>query len=192
MIDSVRTENKESIRGFVEVVGIIFIAVVIALVVRLFLLQLFYIPSASMDPYLKVNDKVFVNKIAYKFHDVQRGDIIVFDAPSSVKSARIKDLVKRVVGLPGETVEGKCKKNETACVVDIYVDGKKLDESYLEPNIEYRPFEEISVPANSLFVMGDNRDDSEDGRFFGPIPIDSVVGRAFFRVWPLSSFGYLE
>lgn len=192
MTGSTQVESKQDLRGLGEIVAIVLIAVVVALVVRIFLLQLFYIPSGSMDPYLKVNDKVFVNKIAYKFHDVQRGDIVVFDAPPSVKTPQINDLVKRVVGLPGETVEGKCAKRETLCVVSIYVDGEKLEEDYLEPGIVYRPFEPIDIPANSLLVMGDNRDDSEDGRYFGPIPIDSIVGRAFFRIWPIERFGFLE
>lgn len=192
-MESQATANqKQDLRGLGEIIVIVIIAIVVALVIRIFLLQLFYIPSASMDPYLKVNDKVFVNKIAYQFHDVQRGDIVVFEAPDSIKSARIKDLVKRVVGLPGETIEGRCVNNETICIVDIYVDGKKLKENYLEPNIEYRPFDPIVIPANSLFVMGDNRDDSEDGRYFGPILISSVVGRAFFRIWPISGLGFLE
>lgn len=183
--------RKHRYRGLIEVVVIMVIAVFVALIVRTFLLQLFYIPSASMDPTLKVNDKIFVNKVSYKFGDVTRGDIVVFDAPDSVKTAQIKDLVKRVIGLPGDLVEGRCENKIKKCVVDIYVNGEKLDEPYLEENIIYSPFTPISVPANSILVMGDNRDDSEDGRYFGPISEDLIVGRAFFRIWPLSNAGFL-
>lgn len=181
----------QNYRGFVEIVVIIVIAVVVALIVRMFLLQLFFIPSESMDPTLKVNDKIFVNKLAYKFHDVERGDIIVFDAPEQVRTEKIKDLIKRVVGLPGDTVEGRCANNETTCEVDIYVNGKKLNEPYLVDGLQYSPFPPITVPANSVLPMGDNRDNSEDGRVFGPIPKDTIVGRAFFRLWPISGFGFL-
>jgi signal peptidase I len=182
---------RHNLRSTLELVVIGAIAIVVALVVRMFLLQLFYIPSPSMDPYLKVNDKIFVNKMAYQFHDIERGDVVVFDAPEQVRTAEIKDLIKRVVGLPGETVEGRCPQDELRCEVEIYIDGKKLDEPYLPDGLEYSPFEPITVPANSILPMGDNRDDSEDGRVFGPIPTDTIVGRAFFRLWPADGFGFL-
>ena len=192
-------KNKH-IRGVVEIAIIIMIAIVGSIILRLFFLALFYIPSPSMDPYLKVNDKIFVNKLAYTFHDVERGDVIVFDAPDSVKNQhvegsstpKIEDLIKRVVGLPGETVEGRCAiETANQCVVDIYINGKKLNEPYLSKNISYAPFDPIQIPANSILAMGDNRDDSEDGRFFGPTPKKSIIGRAFFRLWPSSRFGFL-
>ena len=122
---------------------------------------------------------------------MERGDIIVFDAPEQVRTEKIKDLLKRVVGLPGDTVEGRCANNETTCEVDIYVNGKKLNEPYLVDGLQYSPFPPITVPANSVLPMGDNRDNSEDGRVFGPIPKDTIVGRAFFRLWPISGFGFL-
>jgi signal peptidase I len=185
------SSSQDAKRNIVEIVVIVVVAVIVAIFVRLFLLQLFYIPSPSMDPYLKVNDKIFVNKLAYKFHDIKRGDVIVFDAPEGVKTEKVKDLIKRVVGLPGDTVEGRCPNGETKCVVQIYVNGKRLKEPYLVPGIVYGTFTPIQVPANSVFVMGDNRDDSEDGRFFGPTPKKTIVGRAFFRIWPASGFGFL-
>ena len=179
-------------RSIIEISVIVLIAILVAIIVRTFLLQLFYIPSASMDPYLKVNDKVFVNKMSYTFSDIERGDVLVFDAPDDIKTDKIKDLIKRVVGLPGETIEGRCKNGQDVCIVDIYIDGKKLEEPYLKSDIYYEHFTAITIPANSIFMMGDNRDDSEDGRVFGPIPISSVVGRAFFRLWPMSGFGFLS
>lgn len=194
-VDSVgsgsESTQEQNYRGIIEVVVIVVVAVLVALIVRTFLLQLFYIPSASMDPTLKVNDKIFVNKLSYKIHDVNRGDIIVFDAPVAVRTEKIKDLVKRVVGLPGDSVEGRCPDSQKQCVVKIFINGKEFKEPYLETGIVYAPFEPISVPANAVFVMGDNRDDSEDGRFFGPISEDTIVGRAFFRLWPPSGAGLL-
>lgn len=180
-------------RNSIELFIIVGTAILVALIVRTFFLQLFYIPTTSMVPTLKVNDKIFVNKIAYKFNDVDRGDIIVFDSPDMIRdqNPKIRDLIKRVIGLPGETVEGKCPQGESFCEVDIYVNGKKLNEPYLVPGLQYRPFPAETVPANSVFVMGDNRDNSEDGRVFGPIPKDDIVGRAFFRLWPANSFGFL-
>ena len=188
---SQRNSNSEAKKAITEIVIILIIAVIAAVLVRAFLLQLFYIPSPSMEPTLKVNDKIFVNKLSYKFHEIDRGDIIVFDAPASVKSDKIKDLIKRVVALPGETIEGKCESGNGPCNVDIYIDGKKLNEPYIGDDIFYSPFSAVTVPANSVFVMGDNRGNSEDARVFGPIPKDTIVGRAFLRIMPLSGFGFL-
>jgi len=178
-------------RGLVELAVILVVAVLVAIIVRTFLLALFYIPSPSMDPTLKVNDKIFVNKLSYKFQDIERGDIVVFDAPASIKTDKIKVLVKRVVALPGETIEGKCEQDNGPCNVEIYIDGKKLNEPYIDDEIVYSPFSPISIPANSIFVMGDNRGNSEDARVFGPVPADTVIGRAFLRIWPASGFGFL-
>lgn len=145
-----------------------------------------------MEPYLKVDDKIFVNKLAYKLHDIERGDVIVFEAPEAVRTDKIKDLVKRVVGLPGETVEGRCPGGQQECIVQIYVNGKLLEEPYLhEDNLKYGAFAPITIPSNSVLALGDNRDASEDGRRFGPIPTDTIVGRAYFRIWPMDRFGSL-
>lgn len=191
------SKSERANRGFidpragVEVVIIAVVALVAALLIRTFLLQLFYIPTESMVPTLNVNDKIAVNKLAYKFHGIERGDIIVFKKPEKLQQKNIKHLVKRVVGLPGDKVKGECPNNESMCEVQIYVNGKKLNEPYLVDGLEYAPFEEIDVPANSILVLGDNRPFSQDGRFFGPIPKEKVIGRVLFKVWPLSGFGFL-
>jgi len=180
-------------RALIEVVVIAAVALLAAILIRMFLLQLFYIPSASMVPYLNIDDKIAVNKMAYKFHDIERGDIVVFEKPDVIEDPNIKFLIKRVIGLPGDRVKGICANDETTCKVDIYINDKKLNEPYLVDDLVYAPFDEIVVPANSILVMGDNRDDSEDGRDerFGPTPQDKVIGRALFRVWPLRDFGFL-
>ena len=125
------------------------------------------------------------------FNNIERGDIVVLDAPPSVKTKEVKVLIKRVVALPGETIEGKCVDGEDPCRVDIFINGKKLTEPYIGDEILYMPFTKIVVPANSIFHMGDNRGNSADGRVFGPISKDEVIGRAFLRIWPASGFGFL-
>ena len=175
-----------------EWIAVIGGAVLLAIVVKLFLLQAFYIPSLSMFPALHVGDRVLVNKLSYKLHDVNRGDIIVFERPASETSSEIPDLIKRVVGLPGEEVvfEGG----------HVFIDGTQLSESYLPdgmtttadnaPNKCQRTAPCV-VPEGQVWVMGDNRNDSKDSRYFGTIEQNSIVGRAFVRVWPLSRLGLL-
>jgi len=183
------TPAARAARNAVEWVVIIVAALVVAFVVKTFLIQAFFIPSASMDPELKVGDRVLVNKLSYRLHDVHRGDIVVFDRPAcDLSDPSIKDLIKRVVGVGGETVQGKGGS--------VYVNGTKLDESYLPPNVTTSDFGPVTVPSGSLWVMGDNRGNSKDSRFLcdnGPTYIAEkhVVGRAFVRVWPANAFDVL-
>lgn len=178
--------------GIAEWVIVIVGAVVLAVVVKVFLLQAFYIPSLSMYPTLHEGDRVLVNKMSYRMHDVNRGDIIVFERPASETSSNIPDLIKRVIGLPGESV---AFDNGS-----VYIDGQQLEESYLPtgtvtsaanaPN-KCTLQDPCIVPDGDVWVMGDNRGDSKDSRYFGPIDEKSIVGRAFVRVWPLGRFGLL-
>jgi signal peptidase I len=161
-------------------------ALVIALLVKAFLFQAFYIPSDSMLPTLRTHDRVIVNKLAYRLHPVHRGDIIVFKSPPNVDPS-VKDLIKRVIALPGETVEGRPDGH-------IYINGKLLDEPYLPkddpPGESFAP---IKVPPDSYWVMGDNRKNSFDSRFFPEhfIRKKDIIGRAFIRIWPLDRIGIL-
>lgn len=176
----------------VEWIVVIVGAILLALVVKLFLLQAFYIPSLSMYPTLHEGDRVLVNKLSYHLHDVNRGDVIVFERPPSETSSNIPDLIKRVIGLPGESV--------TFVDGSVYINGKRLDESYLPdgtvtssanaPN-KCTVDAPCIVPDGQVWVMGDNRGDSKDSRYFGPIEQSSIVGRAFVTVWPLGRFGLL-
>lgn len=170
-------------RQALEWAGLLGGALVIALLVRTFLFQPFYIPTESMYPTLKENDRVLVNKLSYKLHDVHRGDIVVFTAPEGEGDNGIKDLIKRVVGLPGETLEGRGGH--------VYVDGRLLEEPYLQEGVTTSAFGPQEIPAGALWMMGDNRTQSRDSRFFGPVPESDVVGRAFVRLWPLSRLGLL-
>jgi signal peptidase I len=161
-------------------------ALTIALLIKAFLFQAFYIPSDSMVPTLKTHDRVIVNKLSYKLHSVHRGDIIVFKAPPNVDPG-VQDLVKRVIGLPGETVEGRADGH-------IYINGKVLKEPYLPKGQLPGPsFPAIKVAKDSYWVMGDNRNNSKDSRFFPEhfIRKKDIVGRVFLRIWPLNRLGIL-
>ncbi len=170
-------------RGAVEWVVILVGALIVAIVVKTFLLQAFYIPSASMEPTLKVGDRVLVNKLSYDFHDVRRGDIVVFGSPPGEDNPQIKDLIKRVIGLPNDSVEGRDGR--------VYINGNPLREPYLPAGTSTSTFGPEKVPPGHLWVMGDNRSNSKDSRFFHTISENLVVGRAFIRVWPISSIGLL-
>jgi signal peptidase I len=170
-------KGSRSTRNAVEWVAIVIGALAVALVVKTFLIQAFFIPSLSMYPTLDKGDRVLVNKLSYHLHDIHRGDIVVFEKPPGVQDTDIKDLIKRVVGLSGDTVEGRNGK--------VYVNGKALDESYLDEGVTTSEFQPRTIGDDEIWVMGDNRGNSEDSRYFGPIKKDLVVGRAFVRVWPI-------
>jgi signal peptidase I len=174
-----RRRTRSAIEWGLVIVG----ALAAALLVKAFVIQAFFIPSGSMEPTLNVGDRVFVNKLSYKLHDVHRGDLVVFERPPNDAASDIKDLIKRVVGLGGETVEAHDGK--------VYVDGEALDESYLPRGTYTTDFDPQPIPKDHLFVMGDNRGNSQDSRAFGPIDEDLIVGRAFVRVWPPSDLSFL-
>jgi signal peptidase I len=173
-------------RTVVEWVGVIGGGIIIALLIEAFLVQAFWIPSPSMVPALDVGDRVLVNKLSYRLHDVDRGDVVVFERPPGASSddEDIKDLIKRVVAVGGDTIEGRNGL--------VYVNGERLDESdYLEPGAATDSLPRLTIPEGHVFVMGDNRGNSEDSRVFGPIDEDTIVGRAFIKVLPLSDIGWL-
>lgn len=171
-------------RNAIEWAAIVLGAFAVALVIKTFLIQAFYIPSPSMFPTLQENDRVLVNKLSYDLHDVNRGDLVVFERPPGEADSQIKDLIKRVIALPGEVVS-ECGDG-TVCI-----DGTPLEEPYLPEGITSLDIERTTVPEGHVFVMGDNRENSRDSRIFGPIDQDLIVGRAFVRIWPLSELGLL-
>jgi signal peptidase I len=200
--------GAESSRRFVgSTPFLILVALAVAIVVKTFLVQAFFIPSESMVPTLEVGDRVFVNKLVYDFGDIHRGDVIVFQNPHpdqapdrgvidgfvhwlgegiGLSQPPTEDFIKRVVGLPGETLE--IRDNV------VYIDGERLPEPYLtadakEHNGDYPP---TQIPDDALFVMGDNRGNSADSRFgLGFVPLDQVIGKAFVIIWPPSDVGGL-
>lgn len=175
---------KRTVKSLVEWVVVIVGALVVALVIKTFLLQAFYIPSLSMEPTLHKGDRVLVNKLSYRLHDVNRGDIVVFERPEAEGPDEIKDLIKRVIALPGDTISQGPEGT-------VLINGRVLEEPYLPDGTVTEDLRTQTVPDGYVFVMGDNRGDSRDSRFFGPIREGSIVGRAFVRVWPLSHLGFL-
>lgn len=177
-------EEQEKVRSVVEWVAVIVGALVVALLVKTFLFQAFYIPSGSMEPTLHEGDRVLVNKMSYRLHDLNRGDVVVFERPpGATGDPNMQDFIKRVVGLPGDELESRDGV--------VFVNGMRIDEPYLNDPGTTANLAPTRVPDGHVFVMGDNRSASSDSRSFGPIPVDSVVGRAFVRVWPLSNLSGL-
>lgn len=186
--DQAGDSGPSPVRNALEWIGVILGAVVIALLVRNFVVQSFQIPSGSMHPTLVEGDRVLVNRLSFKLHDINRGDVIVFarpdTAPAAAAAGEPDDLIKRVVALGGETIQARDGK--------VYIDGQLLDEPYLPAGTVTNDLDEpVTVPEGEVFVMGDNRSNSADSRFIGPIDEDSVVGRAFAIIWPLSRFSGL-
>ncbi|RMF35950.1 MAG: signal peptidase I [Chloroflexi bacterium] len=155
-------------------------ALVIALVINLFLAQATQVQGQSMEPTLHSQQRLVVEKITYRFHGPRRGDIVVLRVPQ----AGPEMLIKRVVGLPGETVlikEGH-----------LYINGQRIQEPYLPALTGGQDYGPVEVPPLHIFVLGDNRSFSRDSRSFGPVPIENVVGRAWFSYWPPEVWGPLK
>jgi len=159
-----------------------------------FVVQTYFIPSGSMEPTLQIGDRILVDKLAYKLHGVHQGDIVVFARPPKENCAGppVPDLVKRVIGLPGQTISLSGTGN-------IEIDGKTLNQSWLPASEQGKTFagptgtpyslvHPYKIPANNYFVMGDNRQNSCDSRYWGPIAKSLIVGKVDVRIWPLSSF----
>ncbi|MFM8530598.1 MAG: signal peptidase I [Ilumatobacteraceae bacterium] len=184
--------RRSQVRAVWEWVVVVAVAITAALLIRLFLFQQYYIDGPSMQTTLMPRDRVLVNKLSYRLHDVNRGDVVVFDRITSAEQH--DDLIKRVIALPGETLEVR------SC--DIYIDGVLLSEPYLDPALLAAPdpvtrcgshadMSPVTVPEEMVFVMGDNRVQSFDSRDFGAIDIDKIRGRAFVVIWPASAWAWL-
>jgi signal peptidase I len=190
-----------------ETVVLVVLAILLAVVFKTFLVAAFYIPSGSMESTLNVSDRVLVEKVSYRFGDVQNGDVVVFvhddlglesSGPSN-PIARFfsslgqaiglvppsdRDFIKRVVGVPGDEItcpDGHLVRN-----------GKPVDERYLDPAVTTDGCKPTTVQPGQLYVMGDNRSNSQDSRSFGVIDRSDVVGRAFVRIWPFTHIGWLR
>jgi len=201
--------RKKPDRFWPELPILLLVSLAIAILIKTFLIQAFYIPSISMEPTLEKGDRILVCRICLHVGDIQRGDIIVFSNPHpgpgadrgvvgsalhwlgqglGVAQPENKDYVKRVIGLPGDVVE----LNDG----QLYVNGEKVDEPYLNTEVDTRPFGPVTVPDGMLFVLGDNRAHSGDSRFppptgLGYVPEDTVIGKAFVIVYPPSRWGWL-
>jgi signal peptidase I len=160
---------------------IIAVTVVLVILLKTFVVQAFFIPSGSMEPTLEPYNRVLVAKIGMTIH---RGSIIVFKKPASDPTPGIDDLIKRVIGLPGDRISAHSGY--------VYIDGRRLNESWL-PAVDQGVTGDLrpqTVPPGTYFVLGDNRTNSDDSRFIGDIPQRLVVGVTFMRIWPLGSIRF--
>ena len=179
-----RTRNRRWLRVVIEWAVIILVVFGAAVLVRAFVFQTYYIPSGSMEPTLQIGDRILVDKLSYHLHAVHRGDIVVFRRPPTETADLVPDLVKRVIGLPGETISGQGG--------NVYINGKLLPEPWL-PQIDKDTtsnFGPIKIPQGDYFVMGDNRTVSYDSRAWGPLPRSYIVGRVVMRIWPVSRINF--
>jgi signal peptidase I len=176
-----KNASKKSGGGVLEFLIILLVSFVLVFgFVRPFVVEAFWIPSASMVPTLKYGDRVLVNKFIYRFTEPQRGDIIVF---KSVEGDG-QDLIKRVVGVPGDEIAVRGGK--------LFVNGEPQKEPYVNKKYPDRSFyAPTTVPKDHVFAMGDNRANSQDSRIFGPVPEKNIEGEAFLRFWPPDRIGSL-
>jgi signal peptidase I len=188
-------DEPPSARWIIELVGVVVVAILVAVLLRTFVVATYSIPSGSMEPTLQVGDRIVVDKLSYHLHGVGRGDIVVFSTPPTENCAGppVADLVKRVIGLPGEIVsldDGS-----------VYINGRLLPEPFLPPDVRddtypgpstdpYALHRAFRVPPGDVYVMGDNRPESCDSRYWGPIRESTIVGKVDMRIWPLSRVGF--
>jgi signal peptidase I len=180
----VKTTHPQPENPWVEAAKTIITAGVLAVGIRTLVAEARYIPSSSMEPTLQINDRLIIEKISYHLHDPKRGDVVVFNPTDALKAKNFKDaFIKRIIGLPGDTV-----KVSNGIV---YVNGDKLSEDYIaqKPDYEFGP---AKVPEGQYLVLGDNRNNSYDSHYWGFVPKDKFVGRAFVRFWPFNRLGVLD
>ncbi len=181
---SVRAKNDDEQpfwRMLVEFVVLVGAAFLLAMAIKQWVVQPFYIPSGSMETTLDIGDRVLVNKFVYQFDHPKYGDVVVFVSPEDKQ----QDLIKRVIAVGGQTVQVKDGY--------VYVDGKKLDEPYVQQGNRdaYTMPAPVTVPKGFVWVMGDNRANSSDSRVIGPQPLSKILGQAFVIYWPLNRLNSL-
>jgi signal peptidase I len=189
--DAEAEPERKSNRWIIELLGVVVVALVVAFLLRTFVIATYSIPSGSMEPTLQVGDRIVVDKLSYHLHGVGRGNIVVFSTPpkEDCAGAPVANLVKRVIGLPGETV--------SLSGGNVFINGRVLAEPWLPASEQGRTYPGPSpeafslhhpfhVPKGDVYVMGDNRTLSCDSRYWGPIAQSTIVGKVDLRIWPLS------
>jgi signal peptidase I len=168
---------------------VIALALVLALGVRTFVIQTFYIPSGSMEPTLNVGDRILVFKLAYKFTDPETGDVVVFKAPPSEHCGdpSVTDLVKRIVGLPGQTIWSE--RNTIFVKEPGEAVGRPLHQDWPHYRLLLTPITRQLIAPDHYFMMGDNHPASCDSRDWGTLPRSDIIGKVVLKIWPLSQFG---
>lgn len=166
---------KSELREWLETIGI---ALVLALLLRTLVVQVYKVEGESMLPNFHTGEMVLVNKFVYKVRMPKPGEVVVLDDPANPR----RQLIKRVIAVAGETIEIKDDR--------VYINGVPLAEDYIDRELlRHETLQAQIVPADTVFVMGDNRGNSSDSRRIGPIPITKLEGKAFFRYWPMGAFG---
>src|SRR5215469_10156240 len=159
----------------------LFLSVGISLFIILFVYQPVKVEGGSMEPGLQDQEHIFINKLAYRLENIQRGDIVVFRYPRDTH----KSFIKRVIGIPGDRIQ--------ISYGHVYVNGQELPEPYVPPDYQdARSFSEIVVPNKAYFVLGDHRSMSNDSREFGPVMRSYVYGKAVFGYWPVEKLGVVH
>jgi signal peptidase I len=182
--ESTKTSQPSPENPWIEAAKTIVTAAILAFGIRTFVAEARYIPSSSMEPTLLINDRLIIEKISYHLHDPKRGDIVVFNPTKALQERNFKDaFIKRVIGLPGDTIQ---VKNGI-----VYVNGGALSENYIAQKPEYN-YGPVTVPPGQYLVLGDNRNNSYDSHYWGFVPKDKFVGRAFVRFWPFDRLGMLD
>ena len=174
------SRGRGIVRFVRELLETILPALLIALLINVFVGQATRVEGQSMEPNLHSEQRLVVEKLSYRFHGPQRFDIVVLKMPSQGEEL----LIKRVIGLPGETVEIRDGQ--------VYVDGNLLAEPFTDQSTHPGRNSKVTVPPLHIYVMGDNRDRSNDSRSFGPVPIDDIIGRAWLSYWPLEQIGFVH
>jgi signal peptidase I len=179
--------DKQSFRAKIrENITTVGIAMIIALLIRIFIAEPRYIPSESMFPTLTIGDRLVIEKVSYKFHPLDRGDIIVFQPPPQLQAIGYeadRAFIKRAIAVSGDTVA------VTNGIV--YLNDRPLTEPYIAQAPQYN-YPAVTVPEGQVFVMGDNRNNSNDSHRWGFLPQENIIGHAVFRFWPLDRFGLVE
>lgn len=174
-------KKSDSLYSFFRELPLLLVAaVVVAFLLKTFIVQPFWVPTGSMIPTIMPNDRVLALKFVYRFTHPKQGDIVVFLPPNGEN----KDYIKRVVAVSGQRIK----------IIDgvVYINGKPLKEDYLHPDyFDSGSMPEVVVPRGHVFVMGDNRPNSLDSRVFGPIPEESIIGKAVMIYWPLNRIRFL-
>ncbi|MHB1087966.1 MAG: signal peptidase I [Acidimicrobiales bacterium] len=179
--------RKSRRRAFIEWLVILVVAVSVSMLVRTYGIQQFSIPSGSMIPTLDIGDRILVNKLGVEFGTINRGDIVVFRHPPKALTTCAPPVepifIKRVIGLPGDVITSKGST--------VYVDGKALKQTWQTTSPFGPAIGRVVVPANHYFMMGDNRGESCDSRYWGTVPRSDIIGKAFLRIWPFNRIGFL-
>ncbi|MEA5508357.1 signal peptidase I [Crocosphaera sp. UHCC 0190] len=182
--DKNKNSNSPPENPWVELTKTVVTAVILALGIRTFVAEARYIPSSSMEPTLEINDRLIIEKLSYHFKEPVRGDVVVFNPTKTLEAQDFHDaFIKRIIGLPGESIEVKS--------AHVYVNGQRISEKYISEDPEYN-YGPVTVPPGQYLVLGDNRNNSYDSHYWGFVPKDKIIGKAFVRFWPFNRLGSLD